>query len=100
MSRILLVAARAGGDGRRRGRLWRSRADRARQRHRFGTAAQAAAPPARAVQISRGQSGEFALLAKINGVNAPMVIDTGATSVVLTYETAKAAGPAAGIARI
>ena len=48
--------------------------------------------PARAVQIARGQTGEFALLAKINGVNAPMVIDTGATSVVLTYETAKAAG--------
>ncbi|HLX15474.1 MAG TPA: TIGR02281 family clan AA aspartic protease [Bradyrhizobium sp.] len=47
---------------------------------------------ARAVQISRGQAGEFALQAKINGVAAPMVIDTGATSVVLTYETAKAAG--------
>jgi len=46
----------------------------------------------RAVQISRGQAGEFALQAKINGVSAPMVIDTGATSVVLTYETAKAAG--------
>jgi aspartyl protease family protein len=46
----------------------------------------------RAVQIARGQSGEFALQAKINGVTAPMVIDTGATSVVLTYETAKAAG--------
>ncbi|WP_298253416.1 TIGR02281 family clan AA aspartic protease [Bradyrhizobium sp.] len=46
----------------------------------------------RSVQISRGQGGEFALQAKINGVNAPMVIDTGATSVVLTYETAKAAG--------
>jgi clan AA aspartic protease (TIGR02281 family) len=46
----------------------------------------------RVVQISRGQAGEFALQAKINGVNAPMVIDTGATSVVLTYETAKAAG--------
>ena len=46
----------------------------------------------RAVQISRGQGGEFALRAKINGVEAPMVIDTGATSVVLTYETAKAAG--------
>jgi aspartyl protease family protein len=46
----------------------------------------------RAVQIARGKSGEFALRAKINGVNAPMVIDTGATSVVLTYETAKAAG--------
>ena len=51
-----------------------------------------AAPPERAVQIARGQSGEFALQARINGVRAPMVIDTGATSVVLTYETAKAAG--------
>jgi len=51
-----------------------------------------AASPARAVQIPRGQTGEFALRAKINGVNAPMVIDTGATSVVLTWETAKAAG--------
>ena len=48
--------------------------------------------PARAVQIARGQGGEFALHAKINGVSAPMVIDTGATSVVLTWETAKAAG--------
>ncbi|MFZ2156097.1 MAG: TIGR02281 family clan AA aspartic protease [Bradyrhizobium sp.] len=46
----------------------------------------------RAVQIARGQGGEFALRAKINGVSAPMVIDTGATSVVLTWETAKAAG--------
>ena len=49
-------------------------------------------PPVRAVQIARGQGGEFALHARINGVNAPMVIDTGATSVVLTYETARAAG--------
>jgi len=46
----------------------------------------------RAVQIARAQNGEFALRAKINGVAAPMVVDTGATSVVLTYETAKAAG--------
>jgi len=46
----------------------------------------------RAVQIARAQNGEFALHARINGVNAPMVIDTGATSVVLTWETAKAAG--------
>jgi aspartyl protease family protein len=51
-----------------------------------------AATPARAVQIARTQSGEFALKAKINGVRAPMVIDTGASSVVLTWETAKAAG--------
>ncbi len=48
--------------------------------------------PARAVEVARSDSGEFALRAKINGVSAPMVIDTGATSVVLTYETAKAAG--------
>jgi clan AA aspartic protease (TIGR02281 family) len=46
----------------------------------------------RTVQVARGQGGEFALQAKINGVTAPMVIDTGATSVVLTYETAKAIG--------
>jgi aspartyl protease family protein len=48
--------------------------------------------PGRMAQIPRGQSGEFALRASINGVNAPMVVDTGATSVVLTFETAKAAG--------
>ncbi|MGX9430571.1 MULTISPECIES: TIGR02281 family clan AA aspartic protease [Bradyrhizobium] len=48
--------------------------------------------PGPAVQIPRGQGGEFALRAKINGVSAPMVIDTGATSVVLTWETAKAIG--------
>jgi aspartyl protease family protein len=47
---------------------------------------------ARAVQIPRGQGGEFTLRARINGVNTPMVIDTGATWVVLTWETAKAAG--------
>jgi aspartyl protease family protein len=46
----------------------------------------------RAVQVPRGQAGEFALQARINGVSTPMVIDTGATSVVLTYETAKAVG--------
>jgi aspartyl protease family protein len=46
----------------------------------------------RAVEIPRGQGGEFAIHARINGVSAPMVVDTGATSVVLTYETAKAAG--------
>src|SRR6059058_2731523 len=44
--------------------------------------------PVPAVQIARGKAGEFALHAKINGVKAPMVIDTGATSVVLTWATA------------
>ena len=47
---------------------------------------------ARAVQVPRGQGGEFTLQARINGVAAPMVVDTGATSVVLSYETAKAVG--------
>ncbi|GKQ49615.1 TIGR02281 family clan AA aspartic protease [Bradyrhizobium sp. Ce-3] len=51
-----------------------------------------ASVPAPAVQIVRSQGGEFAFRAKINGVSAPMVIDTGATSVVLTWETAKAIG--------
>ncbi|MBB1093689.1 TIGR02281 family clan AA aspartic protease [Rhodopseudomonas palustris] len=55
-------------------------------------AATAATGHGRVVQIPRGTGGEFALRAKVNGVSAPMVIDTGATSVVLTYETAKAAG--------
>jgi clan AA aspartic protease (TIGR02281 family) len=50
------------------------------------------AKPPRAVEVARSDSGEFSLRAKINGVSTPMVIDTGATSVVLTYETAKAAG--------
>jgi clan AA aspartic protease (TIGR02281 family) len=44
------------------------------------------------LRSARGKAGEFALHAKINGVKAPMVIDTGATSVVLTWETAKAIG--------
>jgi clan AA aspartic protease (TIGR02281 family) len=48
--------------------------------------------PLRTVDVPRGNTGEFGLRATINGVNAPMVVDTGATSVVLTYETAKAAG--------
>jgi aspartyl protease family protein len=48
--------------------------------------------PTRMAQISRGQTGEFALRATINGVSTSMVVDTGATSVVLTFETAKAAG--------
>ena len=51
-----------------------------------------ASSPASAVHIPRGQGGEFAVHAKINGLATPMVVDTGATSVVLTYETAKAIG--------
>jgi clan AA aspartic protease (TIGR02281 family) len=47
---------------------------------------------AREVQIGRGHGGQFGVQVSINGVTTPMVIDTGASSVVLTYETAKAAG--------
>lgn len=46
----------------------------------------------REVEIPRGNGGEFKLNATINGIDVPMVIDTGATSVMLTWETAKAAG--------
>jgi aspartyl protease family protein len=45
-----------------------------------------------AVQIPRGSNGGFSVQAKINGIATAMVVDTGATSVVLTYETAKAVG--------
>ena len=92
MSRILLVlvvlAATAGavvayGDPKHIANINRTVTEMLRSR---------AEQPTRAVQIERGQGGEFSLSAKINGVNAPMVIDTGATSVVLTYETAKALG--------
>jgi aspartyl protease family protein len=48
--------------------------------------------PTSVVQIPRSSNGEFAIQARISGIAAPMVIDTGATSVVLTYETAKAVG--------
>ena len=92
MSRLLLVlllmAATAGavvayGDPRRLARASDSVAEMLRKR---------AASPVRAVQIARGQGGDFTLQAKINGVSTPMVVDTGATLVVLTQETARAAG--------
>lgn len=51
-----------------------------------------AGAPARIAEVPRGNAGEFSLRAKVNGVSTPMVVDTGATWVVLTYETARAAG--------
>jgi aspartyl protease family protein len=44
------------------------------------------------VEVVRGQTGDFALAAHINGAKVPMVLDTGASSVVLTQSAAKAAG--------
>jgi aspartyl protease family protein len=46
----------------------------------------------RAVEISRQRAGEFSVSARINGSRVPMVLDTGASAVVLTQEAAKAAG--------
>src|ERR1700744_5531065 len=48
--------------------------------------------PTSVVQIPRGPNGDFAVQTRINGVQAAMVVDTGASSVVLTYETARAIG--------
>ena len=44
------------------------------------------------VEIARGQGGSFVVHTQINGAHVAMIFDTGASSVVLTLEAAKAAG--------
>ena len=46
----------------------------------------------RAVEIARGRGGEFLVSTQVNGTRLGMMLDTGASSVVLTPEAAKAAG--------
>lgn len=46
----------------------------------------------RSVEVARGNSGNFAVDTRINGAKVAMVLDTGASAVVLSYEAAKAAG--------
>jgi aspartyl protease family protein len=46
----------------------------------------------RTVEVARTNAGDFAIQAQINGARVPMVLDTGASSVVLTRDDAKAAG--------
>lgn len=46
----------------------------------------------RNVEVVRARSGDFAVAAHVNGAKVPMVLDTGATSVVLTQDAARAAG--------
>jgi aspartyl protease family protein len=46
----------------------------------------------RSVAVARTDGGDFAINADINGARVAMVLDTGASSVVLTREDAKAAG--------
>jgi aspartyl protease family protein len=52
----------------------------------------AAIRTARTVDIVRGRNGDFQVAAQVNGVRIAMVLDTGASAVVLTQEAAKAAG--------
>ena len=46
----------------------------------------------RTVELARAASGDFRVGTEVNGVRIAMVLDTGASSVVLTHEDAKAAG--------
>jgi len=46
----------------------------------------------RTVEVARAFNGDFDVHAEINGARVAMVLDTGASSVVLTREDAKAAG--------
>ncbi len=51
-----------------------------------------AATRGRMVEIARGGGGNFAVIGQINGARVSLVLDTGASSVVLTQDAAKAAG--------
>jgi aspartyl protease family protein len=46
----------------------------------------------RTVEVARAFNGDFVVTAEINGARVGMVLDTGASSVVLTRDDAKAAG--------
>jgi aspartyl protease family protein len=51
-----------------------------------------AATRGQSVEIARGNGGNFSVVAEINGARVALVLDTGASSVVLTQDAAKAAG--------
>ena len=44
------------------------------------------------VEVARGTGGSFAVATQVNGARIPMVLDTGASAVVLTQEAARTAG--------
>jgi aspartyl protease family protein len=46
----------------------------------------------RVVEIARGNGGDFSIRTEVNGARVPMILDTGASAVVLTHDAAKAAG--------
>jgi len=47
---------------------------------------------ARTVELPRGRGGDFQIATHVNGMKVPMVLDTGASAVVLTHDAARAAG--------
>jgi aspartyl protease family protein len=51
-----------------------------------------AATRGQTISVARGRGGDFQIGTEVNGVRVPMVLDTGATSVVLTHDAAVAAG--------
>jgi aspartyl protease family protein len=51
-----------------------------------------AAQKGNVVEIARSRNGDFSVRAQINGARVSMVLDSGASAVVLTQEAAKAAG--------
>jgi len=50
------------------------------------------APRNRVVEVTRGGQGNFAVAAHLNSARVSMVLDTGASTVVLTQDAARAAG--------
>lgn len=44
------------------------------------------------VQVARARGGDFSVRVEVNGARVPMLVDTGASSVVLTAEAARTAG--------
>ena len=52
----------------------------------------AQASSGQSVEIVRPREGDFTIRAEVNGARIPMLIDTGASSVVLSAEAAKTAG--------
>ena len=51
-----------------------------------------AASRGRVVELSRGRSGEFPVTTRVNGARVAMILDTGASAVMLTHDAARAAG--------
>jgi aspartyl protease family protein len=51
-----------------------------------------AASRGREVELARGRAGEFPITTRVNGARVAMILDTGASAVMLTQDAARAAG--------